>query len=122
MPLVFVLIKTCTLSTFIYLKLQMIVDVDDEITKITQNEPYIPVVRSDRSSQYYVVAGRKIAIKSCSFNDALIDLVSMYFVFDIAYPKPMYPLPYFIQRFILDIKDNQAVTPAVTRMLNCLRI
>ena len=98
----------------------MIVDVDNEITKITQNEPYIAVVRSDRSSQYYVVAERKIALESCSFNDVLIDLVSMYFVFDIAYPKPMYPLLYFIQRFILDIKDNQAVPPVVTRIPNCL--
>ena len=60
----------------------MILDVDDEIFKISQNESYTRTV-------------------------------CLYFIFNIAY---LNTILHFIQRFILDNKDNQAVPPVVIQV------
>ena len=40
--------------------------------------------------------------------------------FDIAYPKPLYSLLLFIQRFVLNIRDSQPVPNIVTVLVTAL--
>ena len=40
---------------------------------------------------------------------ALQDLVSIYFSFNIAYPRPVYLVLLFLQHHVFGIKDNQTV-------------
>ena len=87
-----------------------------DTTKIKQNEPYIAVTEAGET-QYLVVVERKIIIQSITFQDALIDMIGCYFALDITYPPTLYPVLLTIQRFVMGIKDKQAVPPAVTRML-----
>ena len=90
---------------------------DAGLMKIKQNEPYIAKVQHD---QYFVVAERIIIVENTHFIDAMIDTICAYFAFDINYPKSLYPVLIFIQRYILAIRDNQPIPNVVTRVLTNL--
>ena len=64
-----------------------------------------------------MVIEREIAMETTKFLDAVTNIICSYFVFDINYPKPLLPVLLFTQRFIVGIKDNQPVPPALTRVL-----
>ena len=54
-----------------------------------------------------VVAECEIFTESLSVYNAILDLISVYyFAFNIAYPKPLYPLFLFVQHYVLLIKDS----------------
>ena len=70
--------------------------------------------------QFFVVVERKIVIESDTFQDALTDMIALYFTMDITFPSSLYPVLLTIQRFVLGIKDDQIVPPVVTRILSSL--
>ena len=89
--------------------------------QIKQNEPYIVVIEVDVTKrQFFVVVERNIIIESNTFQDALTDMIALYFTIDISYPSSLYPVLLTIQRFVLGIKDKQIVPPVVTRPLSSL--
>ena len=47
--------------------------------------------------------------------DAVINMICSYYVFDINYPKQLYPVLLFVQRFIVSIKDDQPIPTVLTR-------
>ena len=102
----------------------MTTDLETEVSKISQNEPYVAVLCNNDSEdvtyQFYLVIERKMTIQSSTFADSITDLICAYFVFDIAYPKSIHPILFFLQRFVLGVKDKQTIPPVVTRILNCL--
>ena len=95
-------------------------DLDEEVQKIAYNYPYIAMVEGQSSVQFFVVAERIVMDESENFMEALLDLICVYFAFNIVYPKPLYPVFLFIQRYIMDIKDSQTIPPALTRVLSAL--
>ena len=48
-----------------------------------------------------------------TLGDALADVICAYFVFNIAYPKPMY---LFLQHFVLGLKVSQKVPTSVSTL------
>ena len=89
--------------------------------QIKQNEPYIVVIEVDVTKrQFFVVVERNIIIESNTFQDALTDMIALYFTIDITYPSSLYPVLLTIQRFVLGIKNKQIVPPVVTRLLSSL--
>ena len=85
--------------------------------QINQNELYIVVIDK---RQFFVVLERNIIIESNTFQDALTDMIALYFTMDITYPAGLYPVLLTIQRFVLGIKDKQIIPPVVTRLLSSL--
>ena len=85
------------------------VDLEREIEKIDKGSPYIIIVSSDVSYQFFVVIEKHILPESGSITTAILDLYASYFTFDIVYPKPLYALLLFIQHYVLCIKDQQPV-------------
>ena len=87
----------------------------------TNNHPVIGVIVTDSGVQYLLIVERQILVNRCaSFLEAINDMMSAYFTFDIVYPPPLYPLLIFIQRFVMDVKDKQRVPPCVTRLCSSL--
>ena len=64
---------------------------DSELSEVTQSEPFLLVIGEPGSDscQVFVCCEGQIYIESKSVKDALLDLISTYFVFDIMYPKPL---------------------------------
>ena len=88
---------------------------------IKQNEPYIVVIKiAVTKPQFFVVVERSIIIETNTFEDALTDMIALYFTMDITYPSSLYPVLLTIQRFVLGIKDKQIVPPVVTRLVSSL--
>ncbi len=76
--------------------------------------PAIVVATSDTAKQIFVTAERDILIESVDMAKALVDLISVYFTFDIAYPKPLYPVFLFLQHIVFGILDDQPQPNCVT--------
>ena len=89
--------------------------------QIKQNEPYIVVAELEATKrQFFVVVERSITIESDTFQDALTDMIGLYFIMDITYPSSLNPVLLSIQRFVLGINDKQIIPPVVTRLLSSL--
>ena len=98
-------------------------NLEEEIVKLGDhnNHPFIGVVRSDAAVEYFVVVERLILVRNCaSFLDAVHDMMSAYFAFDIEYPQGLYALYIFLQHFVYSVKDRQRVPPAATRICSAL--
>ena len=94
------------------------IDLDEEAGKLPPF-PQIVVVQHD-SKQFYIVVEKQVLLESGSVKDSLIDLISVYFTFDIAYPKLPYPVCLFLQHHVLGIIDKQRVPNSVTILLSSL--
>ena len=84
--------------------------------------PQIVDLRSHMAKeQFFIAVEKHILLESRCINTALLDMMSVYFTFDIAYPKlkPLYSLFLFIQHFVLNIRDSQPV-PNVTVLVTAL--
>ena len=83
--------------------------------------PQIVALRSDMAEeQFFIAVEKHVLLESRCINTALLDMMSVYFTFDIAYPKPLYSLLLFIQRFVLNIRDSQPVPNNVTVLVTAL--
>lgn len=65
------------------------------------NEPSMVIAFGDSSCQIYICAERIIVCECQTFLDAIKNLIAVYFVFDMAYPKIDYPVLLFLQRYVL---------------------
>ena len=84
---------------------------DSEISKIDKGTPYIVKISSDADvgNQFFVVIEKNFLSESGKFSTALLDLFAAYFVYDIAYPQPLYACLIFIQHYIFGMDDKQNV-------------
>ena len=64
-------------------------DLEYDIDKISQREPYIVVTgrAGEECAQYFICAEKTLTTESKSLRDAFLDLICTYFVFNISYPK-----------------------------------
>ena len=85
------------------------IDLDQEVEEINQSEPYIIVTGrpGEETSQYFISAENAITTESKTFRDALVDVISTYYVFDITYPKSVCGLFLFFQQSVFGVKDSQ---------------
>ena len=85
------------------------VNLEEEIYKIDKGSPYILCLASDVGHQYFVVIERKLLAESGNLTTALINLIAVYFTFDVVYPKPLYSVFIFIQHYLFNLPDQQEV-------------
>ena len=100
--------------------MQMDSDLESQILRIHENHPYLAAVFNDSTAQFFIVAERTVLESADDVTSALFELIGAYFAFNMVYPKPLYAVLLFIQHFVLDIKDKQAVPNSVTRILSSL--
>ena len=82
--------------------------------------PSIQIIRTDQSYQFYVTSEKQTIAESSSLLNALIDVLSAYFAFDMAYPTKLYPLLIFFQHHVLDLTDEQKKPNNVTILYSSL--
>jgi len=89
-----------------------------------QSEPYLVVTGSpgDENCQFLVCCEQDIFLESESVKDAIIDLISTYYVFNIAYSKPLNVVYIFLQHFVFNMTDDQTVPPATMKLVGNLRL
>ena len=95
------------------------VDLDSEILGIDQKAPYLVITGcpGTENAQYMGACEKTIHCDHCkSFKDALLDLIVTYYVYDIAYPKPLSAFLIFVQHFVIGLKDQQAVPLSATKL------
>ncbi|XP_065892726.1 uncharacterized protein [Dysidea avara] len=99
------------------------VDLGDELSDIQQSEPFLVVTSKPgtETSQMFVCCEGKLFLESKCIKEAILDLVSTYFVFDISYPKGIYRVMEFIQNFICDLEDEQSVPQAVATLVTNIK-
>ena len=83
------------------------VDIDSEVSSVTQSEPFLLLTGEPgiENCQVFICCEAELYIESKSIKDALVDLISTYFVFDIVYPKNFRNILLFIQHFVLDLPE-----------------
>jgi len=77
-------------------------------------------IAGEEQFQIFVCAEQSVVLESRSVNDALIDLIAAYFVFDISYPKYLDSVLIFIQQFVFSLKDQQPLPNAVVKLVGNL--
>ena len=84
------------------------IDIDKEVEKEKQLEPYIVVAGKpgmDRT-QFFIVCEQALLFESKSLRDAFVDLIATYYVFNISYPKSVCGVHLFFQHFVFNLKNN----------------
>ena len=99
------------------------VDVDSEISEVTQSEPFLLITgeAGTENCQIFICCEGQLYTESKSIKDALLDLLSTYFVFDIVYPKNLRNVLLFIQHFVFDLPDEQPVSSSLSTFITNLR-
>ena len=77
-------------------------------------------VISDSTAQLFIIAERAVLGSADNAMGALIGLIDAYYAFNMVYPKPLYAVLLFVQHFILNLKDKQAVPNVIAGVLSCL--
>ena len=97
-------------------------DVGEEVTKIKQAAPFITLtgIAGDENSQVFLCGESDIFFESTSLKEAIIDLLSFYFVFDICYPKFLNSVLLFFQHYVFKLTDSQPVPTMVTKLVGNL--
>ena len=97
--------------------MQASADLEAEISQLKISSPYIIITTNDNNNrQYFVIVEDMVFIQSVDFTEALLDLICIFFCFNIEYPKQLYPLLIFLQHHVCNIKDEQVV-PNVVKVI-----
>ena len=108
----------CLISCFL---VQAEVNIDAEVHSMAISSPFIVVTkRDDDTRQYFVCVERMVLLESTGMTAALMDIMSVFFTFNIAYPKQLYSLLLFVQHHVFSIKDNQPVPNVVKIVFSAL--
>ena len=113
--------KTHNTSYSLRISFQGSEDIEEEISSIPLNVPYIIVMEASEATTYDVIVKRSSLFQSTDLCTALIDILSSYFVFDIAYLPELYPLLLFFQHYVFELKDNQKVPVSVATTVGTMR-
>ena len=98
----------------------MQLDLEEQVAGVAQNFPYLACVMENSRVQLFVVAERLVLHEASSFIDGLLSLISVYFSFNIEYPKALYSVLIFIQHLVFNVRDTQTVPAAVIRLVSAL--
>lgn len=85
------------------------------------NYPYIIVCFTAEEVTYNIVVEQEPMCELRYFKGALIYLMAAYFIFNIAYPKPLNSLLVMIQHYIFGLADTQVDSPAVIQTVTALK-
>ena len=88
--------------------LQMEAELDKEVVALSENHPYIAMVVGGASLHASISYGRKSLSRVVKKGTIILtSLISVYFTFNMLYPKLLYPVLIFIQHFVLESYSEQ---------------
>ena len=92
------------------------------MSAIAQSEPFLLVTGrpGDEGCRVYISCEQELFILSKSIIDGVLDMMAIYFSFDINYPKYTSCVLLFIQHFVLDLKDDQPLPPSTVKLVSNL--
>ena len=95
-------------------------DADEEAERLGRKEPFVMICETNESCEYIVYVEKECLIFTKSVVDAVADLICAYFVFDLVYPRNIYPLLVFFQHTMMGIKDVEKLPTSVMTLLTSL--
>lgn len=78
------------------------------------------LAETDEMIEYHIYVEHVCLVTTHALADALVDVICTYFIFDISYPKPMYPLLILLQHFVFGFVDHQKVPTSVVALCSSL--
>ena len=95
--------------------IQIDCDMDAAVLNVTENHGYLVAVVGDSSAQVFLTAESSRCVLGSPNNaiSALTTLIGIYFAFNMAFLKPLYPICISLQHFVLQILDTQKVPDVV---------
>ena len=95
-------------------------DVDvDRVASEGHSSPSILVTGNagEERAQYFICCEKRILLESRGMKEAVINLMSVFYVFDLAYPKELAAILIFIQNYILGFKDSRKLPLSVQKLI-----
>ena len=81
------------------------VDIDEEVKQIVATgQP------GHENAQFFIACEQAILLKSKSVQDALVDLISTYYIFDMAYPKSVLGILLFSACHVWDTRQTKVTS------------
>ena len=69
----------------------------------------------------FFCAEKNVFLESKTIMDAVIDLISFYFVYDITYPRYVNSILMFFQHYVFQLTDKQPVSAPLTKLIGNLK-
>lgn len=93
------------------------------MSEIVQAAPFIVItgISGDDNSQIFICSEKIVFLESKTIMDAVIDLISFYFVYDIAYPKYVDSILMFFQHYVFRLIDKQPVPAPLIKLIGNLK-
>ena len=93
------------------------------MNEIQQAFPFIVItgVPGEENCQFFICGEKDVLLESKSLKDAIVDLISFYFVFDVVYPKYLNAILLFCQHYVFQLRDNQPIPTQVTKLVTNLK-
>ena len=80
---------------------------DDVCTESpTRNSPRIAALVGEEAVQYFIIIEQAVYIQVPTFQLALFVAFSSYYIFNLAYPKQMQKVLFFLQDYVLGMPDS----------------
>lgn len=78
-------------------------------------------ISGEEQSQVFICAEGSVLLESKSIKDSIIDLISIYYIFDISYPKCLNSVLLFFQHYVFNLKDQQPLPNATAKLVTNLQ-
>ena len=99
------------------------IDIDKEASNIKQCEQYMIItgLLDAENCQVFICSEQQELLESKSVKEGIIDLIATYFVFNIAYPKPVHGILLFLQHYVFQLTDNAPIPTTTMSLLGNLQ-
>ena len=93
------------------------------MSEVVQAAPFIVITGfpGDDNCQFFVCSEKTVFLESKTIMDAVVDLISFYFIYDITYPKHVDSILLFFQHHVFGLIDGQSVPTPLIKLMGNLR-
>ena len=95
-------------------------NLEEQISAMPVNYPYIAVVTMDAAINIFIVAEKVVLCKAASISVAIKLLLASFYVFNIEYPKLLGGVLYFFEYYLYNIRSRKNLPIAVIQLCNQL--
>ena len=98
------------------------VDLDTEVGKISQSAPYIIITgeAGQETTQCFIACEKAIFTEAKSIQDAVVDLLAVYYVCNIAYPRGINAILLFLQHTFFELNDSEMLPTPTSKLIHTL--
>ena len=93
-------------------------NLEEQISAMPVNYPYIAVVTMDAAMNIFIVAEKVVLCKAASISEATKLLLAAFYVFNIEYPKLLGGVLYFFEYYLYNIRSRKNLPIAVIQLCN----